>query len=197
MANEGSKPAAESPSGSPEDIAYWQALGEFIETFSATESMLFTYLSIYAGLAHYSAKALLSGIHVDQIINYIRRMWYARPPDPEIALQLGAAMTQLALINNVRNNVVHFASTATFGEERISTNISRALKAEKVREYRVSARIIKSMVSDLNEITDCIIYALTVLIQPPTARDSLETQIVLSSSWQYKPPLDPDETRRK
>jgi hypothetical protein len=41
------------------DPAYWHALGEFIESFASTETMLFTYLGLHAEIDFRIAIALL------------------------------------------------------------------------------------------------------------------------------------------
>jgi hypothetical protein len=116
------------------DPAYWLALGKFVEFFAHTEGVLFIYLSLCIKINVKEAKAVFSGLHVDQIIKHIRRLWQISKPDETVRAAVDVALTQLKLINGLRNSIVHHRSILNVKRERISTNFSRALTGDAPRE---------------------------------------------------------------
>ena len=91
------------------DPAYWQALGEFVEIFASAENVLFNYLFLCANIPVISARALLSGLHVDQMIKLIRRVWIVTPEaDPRV--KLNETLVQFKIINNTRNSMIQNVS---------------------------------------------------------------------------------------
>ena len=60
------------------DPDYYQALGQFIETFSCCESVLFSVLTFYAGVNIPVAKALFANTRMEAAIRYIERIAEAR-----------------------------------------------------------------------------------------------------------------------
>jgi hypothetical protein len=132
--------------------AYWQALGEFIEAFSSAEIGLLHYLVLSAKLRHDVARALLSGVHVDQMISFARRMWQVLPPDADIAEKLSGVLEQFKIISDTRNSMVHYVSLVSSDKGRISSNLTRALTDRHIREDRVSPEIPQEMTTDVRKI---------------------------------------------
>jgi hypothetical protein len=196
--SEDALPAPRSSISSVKDPVYWQALGEFIETFASTETMLFAYLSMCVAIPNSTAKALLSGIHADQIIDYIRKVWVVRPPDADLHKKMCDALVQFKTISGVRNSMVHHVSFVDGDEGRVSSNITRARTAENLREFRVSPEILKNMIVNLEKITDHILYGLNIIVEPNTPRDRLMRDLpALTASWRYKLPRDPRTSKRR
>jgi hypothetical protein len=184
------------------DPAYWQALGEFIEAFSSAELGLMHYLIWCAKLRHDVGRALLSGIHVDQMINFIRRVWQIIPPDADIAEKLSGVLEQFKLISDVRNSMVHYVSLVSSDKGRISSNATRALTDRHIREHRVEPKILQEMTADVRKISNHLSYAEIATVDPRRDRSELAKSFpALVVSWRYKPledqpPISPRRRRR-
>jgi hypothetical protein len=171
------------------DPGYWQALGEFIETFASAELMLFTYLYLCAGINKSLGRALFGGLHVDQIIQQIRRIWAVEMRHPELKDNLEEAIKQFATINTQRNVIIHHASFVTSDKGRITSTISRARQPTLIREVRVSLEILKEMTTDLSKISDHLVYATCIITTPNISRDDLAADFpALTAAWRYTPP---------
>src|SRR5271155_5352029 len=106
MPTEEPKPDREPPTVEPElttsmlpDPAYWQSLGQFVERFALAEVGLFAYLAACATVPNRTARALLAGLHADQFIEAIRKVWQIRPPDDDIKRTVDDALVQLKHIS--------------------------------------------------------------------------------------------------
>ena len=102
------------------DPSYWQALGEFIEAFSGAEMGLLHYLTSCAKVRNDVARALFSGVHVDQMISFVRRVWQVIPPDADIAEKMSGVLEQFKIISDTRNSLVHYVSLVSSDKGRIS-----------------------------------------------------------------------------
>jgi hypothetical protein len=174
-----------------DDPIYWQALGEFIEAFSGAEIMLLEYLRLCAKLRHNVANALLSGVHVDQMIRFIRRVWQIIPPDTDITEKLSGVLDQFKAISDTRNSVVHYVSLVSSDKGRISSNLTRALTERHIREHRVSPQILQEMTADVRKISNHLTYAVCALADPRLDRNELMNSFpALTASWRYRPPED-------
>jgi hypothetical protein len=60
--------------------AYWQTLGQFIETFADIEARMFYLLASYSNVSIDVAKALFSGTRVEAAIKLIRRISVVNDP---------------------------------------------------------------------------------------------------------------------
>jgi hypothetical protein len=176
------------------DPAYWQALGEFIEAFAQTETLLFNYLIALIGVSHAVGRALFSGDHVDALVDTVRRVARASPPDRDIVEKLEPALTQFKIINTTRNSIVHYVSMVASDKGRISSNITRARSAEQVIEFRASLDSLREMTTDLERVSQVFLYCqLTSRAGgprvPQLAREDLVNQLTaLSAAWLYIQP---------
>jgi hypothetical protein len=173
------------------DPDYWQALGEFIEAFASAETMLFQLLILSAKMRHDSARALLSGIHVDQMISLVRRVWQVMPLDADVTRKLSGVLEQFKIISDMRNSMVHYVSFVTRDKGRVSSNVTRALTDRHLHERRISPTIMQDMTNDIHKISDHLVYAVSATANPKIARDDLASRFpALAASWRYKPPED-------
>jgi hypothetical protein len=162
--------------------------------------MLFAYLTACARLDHPIARALLSGLHADQLITAIRRVWEIRPPDSEIREVADSALVQFKAINEIRNSVAHYVSFVASDRGRVISNITRALTAERIREFRISPDIMTAMIGDLEKIGQHMTFALIATVDPHAKREDMRRELsTLAASWQYKRPEDqmPSPPRRR
>jgi len=110
------------------DPAYFRALGLFVDQFAQVEGALFRFLSVFAGVDHEIARAILSGARVDAACSFLRRIpdVKGRAKNPR-NVNLPRVLEQLLIINNVRNDILHYGTMITEGGARVTSNIDRAL----------------------------------------------------------------------
>jgi hypothetical protein len=180
------------------DPDYWLALGEFVESFAFAEISLFSCMAATVGISHSVAKAVVGGQHADQLITVVRRVWQVKPPDEDIRQKVNGALTQLALINEIRGSVVHYPSFDTDDKGRVSSNVSRALTLTQRhhREVRVSPNVLKDLSADLKKISQHLTYAAVATLDHRTPRAELAGRLpALADAWRYK--RDEDQSRSK
>lgn len=159
------------------DPDYWQALGEFVETFATTEICLFYYLVRTAHLEASIARALFGTDRAESYATRIGRIWQVAPPSESLRQELEPVLNQFHAINSTRNIIIHYASHANYFAEprttsegdqrvtsegdrrvtrgtvhRISSDIVRAIDPERPRRRTVSAQIVRDMSADLHKI---------------------------------------------
>ncbi|MGD0762659.1 MAG: hypothetical protein ABR929_05610 [Roseiarcus sp.] len=179
------------------DPAYWQALGEFIETFASTETMLFSYLIVRIKVPHPVGRALFGGHHVDQLIGAVSRITLVLPPDHDLAEKTVLALDQLRIINATRNSIIHYPSFVTSDKGRISSNITRARRAELIIEYRATVEALKEMTADLERISQIFLYCFLIAqgtksLTPSMTPSQLAAEMpALNAAWLYKQPQAP------
>ena len=173
--------------GAKPDPAYWQALGQFIEVYASVESMMFYLLTLYSKVPADIAKALFSGTRLDASIKLIRRIMAVNDPGEVRREELNVIFAQLTVINDARNDVIHYGSNETIDYGRISSNYTRAHLPENVTVRPMSAVVLEAMRHDLERIHSHL-FVQCVLPDNKGAKPSLTT--LLAASWQYKPPQD-------
>jgi hypothetical protein len=87
--------------------AYYEALGRFVHAFSGVESMLMFALKTYAKVSWPVARAIFSGVRVEQSMDFVNRICDAFDPGDEWRKELEDVFTQLRAINEIRNSLLH------------------------------------------------------------------------------------------
>jgi hypothetical protein len=147
---------------------YFQALGDFISTFSTVESSLFAFLGTLSLAAAPMARALFGDIRVKNVISAVARVFRARrmmmapfeDSEPEriakdrqydeyMAGHANRVFQQLADITTIRNDIVHSGTLDATVENPIISNWARALDDDALTEYTVSAADLRKMTADL------------------------------------------------
>jgi hypothetical protein len=169
----------------PQQREYWEALGQFIDTFAECEAVMAFALESYSDVSPQVAKALFSGVRTDAAANYILRILEVRKdlaPDRET---LQAAFTQMGHINRLRNDIVHHGARFK-GEFPIVSNKRAALTRTRLRETLVSASLLDAVIEDLETINAQI--RLTLGKELPSAALYLEHYGPdAQRPWRYKP----------
>jgi hypothetical protein len=171
---------------------YFKALGIFVHAFAEVEGWMLTMLTMLSGVRDESGPALFSGVRIEQGISFIRRLYEAHrcPIDPA----LDEALRQLAIINNVRNRILHYGGLVG-GDARVVSTYRAAHIPERIQEFPISATKLDAMSEDLLT----IIYLFSVVL--PRSRPWIIPDSVPAfepPAWQHKPQSptpDPDRSR--
>lgn len=175
------------------DPEYLQALGGFVETFALVEAAIFWSLRFYTNMPIAMMRAVLSGVRIQDGISFVRRVHAAAKPPLPIRAELDAALVQLKLITDKRNDIIHFGSHASADGARTVSNEDRALTPEALRKYRVSADMLVGMTQDLRDILGVV---LTDAVHSPmtkskTGRQVWKERVIAPPAWRYTPEPPP------
>ena len=185
-----------------DDPEYWQALGKFVEQFATVESILFAYVASVILVSPAAARSIWPGTRTAELIEFIRRLWRAEEiwndssetgkPVSEIhtaqRIELDPVLGQLKTINTVRNSVIHYATVITSDKGRISSNVSRAITWENVKEHRATSNILGQMTKDLEKIGFHLASFIMTWKSPFAER--AKNWPLLNNAWLYKSEQD-------
>lgn len=132
------KPVAETEEGKKRLNAYSLALGRFTDCFARVEHAVHTVLSHYAKLPPAAARALLSGVRVDETKNRLLRLHdegLMSDPDWKDAEPI---FQQLAIISGRRNDIFHHGASFIAEGEGVVTNATMALTEERITKFDIS-----------------------------------------------------------
>jgi len=175
-----------SPSSAPDSRApYYEALGRFVDAFADVETAITLVLWHYAATPHEIARAVFSGVRVDAAIQFIRRL--SNVIEIPRWDELDGVLAQLATINSVRNDLLHYGAKGSADGTLTVTNWFRALTTDRVKSYPISPQILLDMTADLQKI---ILHLQTGHTGRhwllPTAK-----MMILREPWRYKPGQQP------
>ncbi len=172
--------------------AYFLALGEFIDQFARTEMFLHVILRHYAKINWDVGAAILSGVRVDTAMSFIKRITEIHDPGEETRIEINDLFQQLAEVNKLRNDIVHYGSQVR-DDVRIVSNRIAAHTHDRIREFSVSPQTLKDAATDLNAIN--VRLSFRVLHHMPIGLHK-PFEPILNAPWRYKPPQR-DSNRRK
>jgi hypothetical protein len=178
------------PKLDPREVAgYYRALGEFVEAFADVEGDLFLYLYNLVGVDYNMARAVFSGVRIQETVSFIRRIIEIRPS--KIPDGLDEVLAQLLTINDTRNLILHHSVSGRYSKGhlvRSISNIDRALTPGRIKEIPISDKILNSMTVDLLHIKTFLTHEASLLMLPPEARVKIE-QLgpVPVGAWLYTP----------
>jgi hypothetical protein len=172
---------------------YFKALGRFAHQFAEMETVLQLALWIETAVPVAVARAIYSGVRMDQAKDFINRTRQAKGvPESE---RLARAFTQLGVIIKARNDILHYG--ARFDGTSFSvTNDLLAHVPSKARSTLVSVEILDDMLADLQVIKSAI-FAEVLNGDARIPQDILEPMRQGADvPWRYKPtPPSPSETQ--
>jgi len=146
---------------SPEEKLLDAAIGNFIQTFSMCEGNLLLVAIEQAKLDPILGKAIFSPLRVDDGITRIRRLMEAKKKRSKSARELENMLDQLAVINKLRNDLVHLGLWAGHRHgttHRVITNKWAAHARRLIRYRPVSVKIIEDATRDLDDIWLLIVW---------------------------------------
>jgi hypothetical protein len=153
---------------SPDYNSYFLALGLFTQAFTDMETLVALLLRIQTGVSQETARAVFSGVRIDQAKGFITRTReaYGVGEHPD----LKRAFDQIGVITGVRNDIVHFGSRYD-GEGGFSvSNVLIAVSPARERSYPVSDAILYELIADPNTIRQTLAaYIIELLVWSPEA----------------------------
>lgn len=165
---------------------YWLALGQFVHQFAALERMLQTYLMIEAGVNHNVAKAIFSGVKIDQGKDHIKRLrQVSGKPKSEL---LDRIFSQITVVTKARNDILHHG--ANFAKHDSNEGfVSNAFRVTPDREYSfpVSPEILHKLTIDTNRLQVGIAVMMTEG-QPIPDEVMANLRKSVEAPWSYTPP---------
>jgi hypothetical protein len=169
--------------------AYWLALGEFIDKFSDIEALTQLLLWQYAGVPMEIGRALFSGVRAKEAMSFIARISEVSPPHDENKPDREYVFTQLGIINDARNLIVHYGAEPAGRGVLVVTNWLTALTEERhLRTIPISPEILAHLTADLRKaevhLVERHLRREKGLISPFSSADLA----LLHVSWRYTPP---------
>jgi hypothetical protein len=178
-----------------ETNSYYEWVGRFIDRFSFVENCLFVLFITQTNISFQLGRALFSGYRTETITSQLSRVWEVNPPPIEIKEELEMCFKQLQEINKLRNTLVHNGTDSTPDGRRQSSTALRELRPENIFTISVSTEMLIKATKDLSKISGHMIstFKMPILSKQERAKENPE----ILSSWQYIPPPDPRQTRKK
>lgn len=136
----------------PKNAAYFNALGRFVDKFAVVESFMAYSLWHYANTKKEIARAVFSGVKVNEAMSLMKRLMDARNIDSAKREDLEFAFQQLSIITGARNDLLHFGAVDVPSGAILVTNVLRAHLPERVTAFPVSKEILDNMTVDLEKI---------------------------------------------
>jgi hypothetical protein len=178
-------PAARRTIDYSDDPAYWLALGQFVSRFAGVENAMRTFLAMQANVSDPVARAVFSGVHPEQAIQFIERIWNVCDPGREARAELRCAFRQLSAINARRNLILHFGSYETTDRGRVASTALRATRASGAEELSASIATLGAMSADLDKIG---LHLASHMAYPNSPlSDRLSHFPALAEAWRYTP----------
>jgi len=173
--------------------SYYSALGRFMDEFASIEALMHSLLSHHANVDHKVAQAVFSGVKADVAMGHVRRLLEVYPTDN--ADELRSLFDQLAIINGIRNLIVHYGAKPDELEELVTSNEYMALTADRVRKATVSPKALRRMTDDLLKIHAHLVMHLT---PEAVSGDPLKwCQKMMRQPWRYIPPAPKPKDQQK
>jgi len=178
---------------------FMQELGEFISMFTGMEAVLFSLLGTLAQVPPAIARALFADARIDTAMTSIRRVLAARQKivgKTEFETRLEAViipvLEQTAVINSVRNHIIHHGMAGSPVDAPIASNWARARSPDQIVEIPLSAESLKDMTSDIGRsfgIVTYVVMALTPNFPKSGDEITLAEKMLREKPWLYKSPL--------
>jgi hypothetical protein len=132
------------------------------------------------------AQAVLTGIKVEGAMGLINRLADAQNWSEARKAEFKKFSDQLALINKLRNDILHNGSNWTSSQTWTVTNRHFAHVPSRIRSYPVTAELLRNTRRDLQKIEgDLVLFTWGDAMPPPTRRNFEQAALL---PWQYKPP---------
>lgn len=173
--------------------AYWLALGTFIHKFSELERQMQLLLWQESNVSPVTAKAIFSGVKIDQAKDLINRVRATKGLGEDA--RLSRIFSQITVISGARNDIVHYG--AEFNEPNFTvSNKFIAHIPERIRKFSSEPDDLYKLLHDLNIISAGLqIYALELAKATPGAISAGNLDLFIAAiqptadaPWLYKSP---------
>jgi hypothetical protein len=163
---------------------YWEALGRFVSVFSLVEENMQVALWRCVGVKAPVAPAIFSGTRVDAASGYIKRIAEAQHWPRRKQQEIEDVFKQLAELTRVRNDILHYGASMTGPDEWVVSNKLVAHVKERIRNTRISVKILVQMSEDLSKI---MLHLVMIERRGKPVRAHPSVEAVLKRAWLYKP----------
>jgi len=167
---------------------YMLALGRFVSQFSNIESQIQRTLWKFSGVLEPTAQAVFSGVRTDGCIQYLNRIAGAQRWSDEKKNELEYVLSQLGMINKLRNDILHYGSLMAwpFEDAWLITNKPFVHMPERIQEIRVGPKLLKDATADLRKIKMYLFLMMhdVSIFDPEMSAYVPEPK----HAWLYKPP---------
>ncbi|QEX18613.1 hypothetical protein FRZ44_39200 [Hypericibacter terrae] len=175
---------------------YHMALGRFIEMFALVELSMQLTLWHYAKVPPRTARAIFSGVKTEAAMGHINRL--VEPPRANKAIRddLEYVFKQLAAINKLRNDLVHFVSHTTREGARVISNSIMARSRRQIRRAVISPETFIALEHDLMKIQSHLLvrhFGRRLVRQNERPRYQRD----IDAAWRYIPPPQAPHPKRK
>jgi hypothetical protein len=164
--------------------AYRLALGEFVDVFSKVETAMHVALRWYAKVSPGVARAVFSGVRLDQASDFLNRLARTGEITPDKWEKLSPIVAQARIINKMRNRILHEGVGGIGQGQAFVTNALRSLTEDLIDTIPVPIEHIKAMTLDLRK----IFIHLAVHHVGRVASDNHTIDAALECPWLYIPP---------
>jgi hypothetical protein len=159
---------------------YELALGKFVVAFAKAEAQLFLFAEALFKWSRADAQLFLSSDRVHDLTGKIRKYYKSHNlPLPEGGF-VDETLNQLATINQIRDDLVHYGLALEFGTGPVATP---ALRKPNARVAAISNDILGQMTDDLLAIVDRL-FTFSMYPDPEAVQDSI-VYPKLHAPWRY------------
>ena len=178
---------------------YFYLLGYFVSVFAIAEGKVARLLWALAGVEPPVAQAVFSGVRMDAAIGQITRILDATEVTGAEREVLSASLRQLAAINRMRNDILHYG-THDDGDEYVIDKFVTIHVAERASEIRISLDTLGRMTTDLLVIIG-VLLKWWMATGHPSGRATHPALALddVPHTWLYTPPQPtspPDKSQR-
>lgn len=177
-------PASETEEGKARIRAYYEALGQFIDTFSEVETAVHLTLRSYAKTPREIANIAFASVKIDVGSTFIKQIAKATGHPQEVLDDLDDIFNQLGIINGARNHILHYGANMVAEGKGYVSNDQRA-KGEPV-VYPISPDLLNDMRHDLERVLRRLYYDHLGYSGPRDAEGLRIPDPYWHAPWRYK-----------
>lgn len=169
----------------PPDETYFDALGRFVDMFAKAETAIQFVFWHYAKINHDVARALLTGVRSDDVLNRLNRLRQVGQMSDKTFNELKPLLEQYSQINSVRNGILHYGAQAAEDGSRFVSDAFKALTPIDAKVFPISTSLLTDMTYDLRKIA---VHLHTGHMGRPSLLAKHEwINELLCKPWRYKP----------
>ena len=165
---------------------YQQALGEFVTWFSSVEGTLQLLLWRVANVETAVAQSIFSDTGVKKGVDYLRRIHEAR--ETPICKMLDGALSQLLIINGMRNTILHHGASFVSKDELEISNRLFAFNERVLKLQVIKVSTLVDLSEDLARIEYVFAHSACDLNLYPEMEIPSSYLADLRKPWRYMPP---------
>jgi hypothetical protein len=171
--------------------AYRLALGEFVDMFATVETFVHNVLRNYTKSSFRMSNAVFSGVRTDAATKLLRRIREIEQIGDEAWADLEPVLTQLSVINDRRNQILHHGAEGIAEGTGHVTNALLAHMDDRITSFPISAKILNDMTSDLRKIMLHFYNRHMGKLQWPASNSIEAANDILRAPWRYTPESPP------